>query len=120
MSYSRRLASAASLFLVTAALISTLLAQSGARSSLTGKLTVSGTPLPNSTISIYRLDAAGSAYTATLSTRTGAEGLYRFPSLAGGNYIVVAWHGDQRIYQGRVSIAPGAAVVKDIQVAKGR
>jgi hypothetical protein len=81
---------------------------------LSGRLAVETTPVANATVSLFRINESKSDYVNTIVIRTDPRGQYKFMSLPVGQYVMLASLGDARLYEGKVSVRPNVANVKDI------
>ena len=93
-----------------------LSAAPAAAADLSGRITVSGAPLPGAVVKANLIDS-GRGPAAVSVTRTGPAGEYVLHGLRNGDYILLVDTSGQRVYQGRLTLT-GSGLVKNIDLQK--
>jgi hypothetical protein len=99
------------------AFISPLLLSAGlAAADLSGRVTVSGAPLPGAVVKANLIES-GRGPAAVSVTRTGSAGEYLLRGLRNGDYILLVDTNGRRVYQGRITL-PASGLVKNIDLQR--
>jgi hypothetical protein len=83
---------------------------------LSGRVTVSGAPLPGAVVKAELIES-GHRPAAVSVTRTGSDGEYLLRGLRNGDYILLVDTNGRRVYQGRIAL-PAAGLVKNIDLQR--
>jgi hypothetical protein len=86
--------------------------------SLTGKITQKNAPVNAAAVTLYTIDPARGTRGRTYATRSTPQGIYSFPSIPGGDYILIVEKDQQRVFQGQLSIQQNANLRKDVAVGR--
>ena len=83
---------------------------------LSGRVTVSGAPLPGAVVKAELIES-GHRPAAVSVTRTGSDGEYLLHGLRNGDYILLVDTNGRRIYQGRITLT-ASGLVKNIELQR--
>jgi hypothetical protein len=83
--------------------------------SLNGRIVYHNQPIGDAVVTLYSFNPATMTRGAAYGTRTNSNGVYTFPSVPNGDYILTVERNQQRIYQGRLRL--DTAVRKDITLS---